>query len=299
MKKLIDFMIESLSTVFNAFSHNYSEREIKENMVTIAKMSLIAVLLVAIALCFTINISASAANLTAVDALTVLRASVGTAELTAEQRSRYGINRNASVTTADALRVLRISVGLEAPPTPQKSSITLPNRRLTDAERNAWIDEFRALGGYLEFELEVVRLINNIRAENNLSRLEIDETLMMSARFYTQIMRDLETGLGHNMGPYRVEGATHGASANVVLAFGGQLRWNGGNGSWSSGGSPTPESIVNGWMNSPGHRSYIMSPEHRFIGVGTNVGGRERYTYMFMSDTRTPDSGDRWQAWGN
>jgi hypothetical protein len=49
--------------------------------------------------------------LTATDALTVLLASTGLIELTAEQRERYGISGRA--TTADALRILRISVGLE------------------------------------------------------------------------------------------------------------------------------------------------------------------------------------------
>jgi hypothetical protein len=51
------------------------------------------------------------APLTANDALTVLRASAGLIELTAEQKERYGISGTA--TAADALRILRISAGLE------------------------------------------------------------------------------------------------------------------------------------------------------------------------------------------
>ena len=140
------------------------------------------------------------------------------------------------------------------------------------------------MGGAFHFELEVVRLVNEIRVEHGLSRVEIDDSLMMAARFYTQIMANLNTNLGHNEGPYRVPGATHGASRNVAEAFGGQLRWNGGN---ASAGRRTPEDLVlNGWMNSPGHRNFILSPEHRFIGAGTHAGGRWGvFHYLFLSDT--------------
>ena len=42
------------------------------------------------------------------------------------------------------------------------------------------------------------------------------------------------------------------------------------------------EFLVNGWMASPGHRAYILSPEHRFIGMGQfNVNGP---AYLFLSD---------------
>lgn len=166
-----------------------------------------------------------------------------------------------------------------------RSSITLPNRRLTQSERDDWIAEYNLLGGANAFELEVARLISAIRVENGLSAVTIDNTLMMAARFYTQIMVDLDTGLGHNMGPYRIEGATHGASREVVRAFGGELRWNGGNG---SGGRQTPQDVVDGWMNSDGHRRYILSTEHLYIGAGRSHGGPfGSFTYLFLSNQRS------------
>ena len=163
-----------------------------------------------------------------------------------------------------------------------QSSITLPNRRLTDIERNTWIADYRAFGGPTTVELEVVRLINIVRADHNLSQVAIDDTLMMAARFFAQQANDLRglyTG-SHNFGPYATNRtAQHGASANVAAAFGARLRWNGGN--WFSGGSMSAEALVNGWMNSDGHRRYILSPEHRFIGVGQFPGG---ISYMYLSD---------------
>ena len=171
------------------------------------------------------------------------------------------------------------------PPPPQgfpQSGITLPNRRLTDAERANWIADYWAMGGPFAFELEVVRLVNEIRVDLGLAYLQIDNTLMMSARFYSQIMANLNTNLGHNEGPYRVPGATHGGSREVVRAFGGDLRWNGGNG---AAGHRTPQGLVTAWMDSPGHRAYIVSPEHRFIGVGAHTGGRWGvFQYMFLSN---------------
>jgi len=170
------------------------------------------------------------------------------------------------------------------------SSITLPNRRLTASERTDWIAEYNQLGGASAFELEIVRLINEIRSEHRLSNLQIDDTLMMAGRFYAQTMATfaVSDNWSHNVGPYAVRGERHGASANVVRAFGGQLRWNGGNASRGSG-LRSAESVVEGWMNSDGHRRYILSPEHRFIGVGSSLnhsselGGH--FIYLFLSNS--------------
>jgi len=167
-------------------------------------------------------------------------------------------------------------------PATARSTITLPDRRLTQEERNEWIAEYIAFGGPTTVELETVRLINIERANLNLSRVEIDNTLMMAARFFAQQAHDLR-GLysgSHNFGPYATDqNARHGASANVAAAFGARLRWNAGN--WFSSGSMTAASLVTGWMNSEGHRRYIVSPEHRFIGVGQFPGG---ISYMYLSN---------------
>jgi len=167
------------------------------------------------------------------------------------------------------------------------SSVSLPDRRLTDGERQAWIAEYQALGGVSAFELEVIRLVNEIRVAHGLATLELDETLAMAARFYAYTMAYFDTTLGHNEGPYRVPDAVHGASANVAEAFGGRLRWGGGNG---AAGHRSPQILVNGWMNSAGHRDYILSPEHRFIGPGTHLGGQwDMFHYLFLSDQSSID----------
>jgi hypothetical protein len=113
--------------------------------------------------------------------------------------------------------------------------------------------------------------------------VQIDNTMMQAARYYSQIMFELNV-LSHNIGPYATNPtAEHGASGNVARAFGANVSWGGGNGAF---GQRTPENLVEGWMNSPGHRRYIVSPEHRFIGVGRTG----LYTYMFLSDTASSDA---------
>ncbi|MCL2008140.1 MAG: CAP domain-containing protein [Treponema sp.] len=175
--------------------------------------------------------------------------------------------------------------GTGAPPAFAQSSITLPNRRISAPERSVWIEDYRRFGGPTVVELEVIRLINIERTNLNLSRVTRDDTLMMAARFFAQQAHDLRglyTGT-HNFGPYADDpSASHGASANVAASFGGRLRWNGGN--WYSSGNLSAEFLVNGWMNSPGHRAYIVSPEHRYIGVGHFPGG---ISYMYLSDQRS------------
>jgi len=164
----------------------------------------------------------------------------------------------------------------------QLSSITLPSRRATDAERNAWIADYVALGGPTPAEIEVIRLINVERANHNLVQVTMDASLMRAARYFAQQANDLRgqhTGT-HNFGPYATNAAAqHGASANVAAAFGATLRTNGGN--WHSSGDTSPEELVRSWMASTAHRNFILSPEHRFIGVGQFPGG---ISYMFMND---------------
>jgi uncharacterized protein YkwD len=41
---------------------------------------------------------------------------------------------------------------------------------------------------------------------------------------------------------------------------------------WGSGALSTPQSIVNGWMNSPGHRANILAPDYKDIGLAACMG---------------------------
>ncbi|MCR4638704.1 CAP domain-containing protein [Ruminococcus sp.] len=59
--------------------------------------------------------------------------------------------------------------------------------------------------------------------------------------------------------------------------------------SWSwvgeniAAGYPTPEDVMNGWMNSEGHRNNILNSKYKYIGVGyVNEGGIANWVQLFM-----------------
>lgn len=48
-------------------------------------------------------------------------------------------------------------------------------------------------------------------------------------------------------------------------------------------GQPSPEAVVEGWMNSPGHRANILNENFQEIGVGVkNVNGRMHWVQLFL-----------------
>jgi uncharacterized protein YkwD len=41
---------------------------------------------------------------------------------------------------------------------------------------------------------------------------------------------------------------------------------------WGSGALSTPQAIVNGWMNSPGHKANVLAPDYKDIGLAAALG---------------------------
>ncbi|MCL1844249.1 MAG: CAP domain-containing protein [Defluviitaleaceae bacterium] len=152
-----------------------------------------------------------------------------------------------------------------------QSAITLPDRVLTIPEMNRWIAEYLELGGPNAFELEAVRLLNEIRAEHGLSPVIISENLMMAARFHTQIMSDLgidfSSGLGlhsaHITGPY-------GGGLAVAGSVFGNSGAGGANFVGLSSGNYNPASPIDSWMNSPGHRANMLR-QGETVGIGIGL----------------------------
>ncbi|MDI2130033.1 CAP domain-containing protein [Yinghuangia seranimata] len=54
-------------------------------------------------------------------------------------------------------------------------------------------------------------------------------------------------------------------------------------------GQPTPADVVDGWMNSPGHRANILTPELTQIGIGIAYGGSYRIYWTQNFGTPMPD----------
>lgn len=121
-----------------------------------------------------------------------------------------------------------------------------------------------------EYEAEVVRLVNEIRADYGLSELTLNEELSAVARLKSEDMRDKHY-FSHNS-------PTYGSPFDMMKRFGISYRTAGEN---IAMGQRTPQEVVNGWMNSEGHRANILNASFTQIGVGYADGGNY-WTQMFI-----------------
>ncbi len=122
----------------------------------------------------------------------------------------------------------------------------------------------------LEYEKEVVRLVNEQRAKYGLKALTYDWELSRVARYKSQDMRD-NNYFSHTSPVY-------GSPFQMMKSFGISYRSAGEN---IAKGQTTPKAVVNAWMNSSGHRANILNSSFTHIGVGYVSSGRY-WTQMFI-----------------
>ena len=120
------------------------------------------------------------------------------------------------------------------------------------------------------YENEVVRLVNEIRRQNGLSALTANWELSRIARYKSQDMAD-NRYFSHTS-------PTYGTPFQMIKAFGLSYRTAGENIAY---GQRTPQQVVDGWMNSSGHRANILSSSYTQIGVGYVANGHY-WTQMFI-----------------
>ena len=121
------------------------------------------------------------------------------------------------------------------------------------------------------YEQEVIRLVNEIRMENGLKALTYDWELARVARYKSQDMKD-NAYFSHSS-------PTYGTPFQMIRNFGLSFRSAGEN---IAKGYATPQAVVNGWMNSSGHRANILNANFTHIGVGY-VSGGNYWTQMFLA----------------
>ncbi|GAA0938145.1 CAP domain-containing protein [Streptomyces rhizosphaericus] len=117
--------------------------------------------------------------------------------------------------------------------------------------------------GLLRLASEVIALTNAERAAARLAPLAPDPRLTAAAQAHSDDMvaRDFYSHTGpEGHQPWdraKAAGATHrGIGENIAC------------------GQRSPEEVVRGWMNSPGHRANILKPDFTHIGVGHATGSR-------------------------
>lgn len=121
-----------------------------------------------------------------------------------------------------------------------------------------------------DYEAEVVRLVNEIRAENGLNTLSINQQLTNLARMKSQDMHDKHY--------FDHTSPTYGSPFDMMHSFGITYRAAAEN---IAKGQSTPKEVVDAWMNSAGHRKNILGASYTQIGVGYLANGNY-WTQMFI-----------------
>lgn len=122
----------------------------------------------------------------------------------------------------------------------------------------------------LNYENEVIRLVNEHRAANGLKPLTANWELSRVARYKSQDMAD-NRYFSHTS-------PTYGSPFQMIKSFGLSYRTAGENIAY---GQRTPAAVVNAWMNSSGHRANILNASYTQIGVGYVANGNY-WTQMFI-----------------
>ncbi len=122
-------------------------------------------------------------------------------------------------------------------------------------------------------ENEVVRLVNIERSKNGLQPLKANWQVSRVARYKSQDMA--------SKGYFSHTSPTYGSPFKMMETFGLKFSSAGEN---IAMGQRTPQEVMTGWMNSPGHRANILNTSFTEIGVGLakNSSGRNYWTQMFI-----------------
>lgn len=119
-------------------------------------------------------------------------------------------------------------------------------------------------------EKQVLTLTNQERAKGGLKPLATDAPLTESARAKSTDMRSnnyfdhKSPTLGSPFDQMKARGIDYKSAAEKIAM-----------------GQRTPEEVVKGWMNSPGHRANIMNGNYTHIGIGYDAQGHY-WTQQFI-----------------
>lgn len=118
---------------------------------------------------------------------------------------------------------------------------------------------------------QVAELVNKERTKAGLQPLAVSQTVTLAAQ---ERAKEIEEVFSHTR-PDGSSFSTALAEQNIVY------RSTGENIAW---GQRTPEQVMQGWMNSPGHRANILNPNFTAIGIGyhRNPSGTSYWTQLFI-----------------
>lgn len=127
------------------------------------------------------------------------------------------------------------------------------------------------ISAFSKMEADIFNLINAARKQKNLQPFVWNEQVASAALKHSRNMADGKTPFGHPNFDHRMKAikipqvTLMGWSENVAS---GQL---------------TAKEVVNGWLNSPGHKKNIMGLYHYTgIGIAKNKQGKLYFTQIFV-----------------
>lgn len=146
--------------------------------------------------------------------------------------------------------------------TPENNKPGTPDTETPDSE-----DSTQQEHAYVR---RIAELVNEERAKAGLSPLTLQKNISAAAQVRAV---ETETSFSHTR--------PNGTNFSTALKEAGvSYRGSGENIAW---GQKTPEQVMQGWMNSPGHRANILNAKYTSIGVGyyQNTRGVNYWTQLF------------------
>lgn len=123
-----------------------------------------------------------------------------------------------------------------------------------------------------DYAVKVLELVNVERAKEGLSPLIMDSRLQQVA---TEKSKDMAiSNYFDHISP------NYGSPFDMMKDFGVSYMAAGEN---IAMGYRTPEAVMEGWMNSPGHKANILSSKYGKIGIGVYFGDSVYWTQMFTN----------------
>ena len=130
----------------------------------------------------------------------------------------------------------------QMPETPESPETETPDDNISESEVHPYVTQ-------------ILNLVNEERAKAGLSALTLDMNITAAA---TVRAKEIKQSFSHTR--------PNGSSFSTALTEQGvTYRGSGENIAW---GQKSPEQVMNGWMNSDGHRANILNKNYKNLGVG-------------------------------
>ncbi|MCL2386722.1 MAG: CAP domain-containing protein [Defluviitaleaceae bacterium] len=149
-----------------------------------------------------------------------------------------------------------------------------PSRRMTSTELTAWIEDYNIRGGINAQELELLKIINDIREGHNLPPFTLCPRLSMAARLFSYLQVKYHTA-GHTdnyYGDLMVRSNFFGAYGRLYMENANSQRWRVLLNGQVEYIYMSPQELVDGWMSSDDHRDHILTIETTHVGFGVDSG---------------------------